>query len=42
VLAAGEGLALEMVRIADEKGQTLKDYDSPMFFKIFLISLSSM
>jgi len=26
----------------DERGQTLKDYDSPMSFKIFLTSLSSM
>ena len=42
MLAADEGLAEEMVRIAEERGQTLKDYDSPMSFKIFLTSLSSM
>jgi hypothetical protein len=42
MLAADEGLAEEMVRIAEERGQTLKDYDSLMSFKILLTSLSSM
>ena len=41
-LTADEGLAEEMVRIAEERVQTIKNYDSPMSFKILLTSLSSM